>query len=84
MENGAKTHVFDKPAMYRIRVQGVLDESWSNRLRGMQIMRDEKAKKKKVTVLIGYLPDQPALSGVLNSLYDLGLPILSVECMNEE
>jgi hypothetical protein len=84
MGKGTQRYLFDKPAVYRIRVQGVLDETWSSRLSGMQIMQDEKSSTKKVTILFGYLPDQPALSGVLNSLYDLGLPILSVECVNEE
>jgi hypothetical protein len=30
-------------------------------------------------MLIGRLADQAALLGVLNSLYELGLPLLSVE-----
>jgi hypothetical protein len=84
MDNEAKKYAFDKPAIYRIRVQGTLDESWSGRLSGMQIVRDENTKNKIVTILFGFLPDQPALSGVLTSLYDLGLTILSVECVSEE
>ncbi len=81
---GTKRYIFDKPAVYRIRVKGNLDASWSSRLNGMQIVRDENIKSKNVTILFGYLSDQAALSGVLNSLYDLGLTILSVECLNEE
>jgi hypothetical protein len=84
MRNVTKNHTFDKPAVYRIRVEGVLDQSWSSRLNGMQIIIDENKKKKKITILFGYLQDQSALSGVLTSLNDLGLPILSVECLNEE
>jgi haloalkane dehalogenase len=84
MGNGAKVYTFDKPAVYRIRVEGTLDESWSSRLSGMQIVHDENKKKKKITILFGYLQDQSALSGVLTSLNDLGLPILSVECVSEE
>lgn len=84
MKNETKKHAFDKPAIYRIRVEGFLDESWSDRLNGMQIIRDENTKNKIVTILYGFLPDQPALSGVLTSLYDLGLTILSVECLSQE
>jgi hypothetical protein len=80
----SKKYLFDKAAIYRIRVAGALDESWSGRLSGMHIIRDENVKNKIVTILYGYLSDQPALSGVLNSLYDLGLSIISVECLNEE
>jgi hypothetical protein len=36
-----------------------------------------------VTVLAGHLADQAALSGVLNTLYDLHLPLLSVENLDE-
>ncbi len=84
MRNGLKNYTFDKPAIYRIRVQGILDESWSSRLSGMQIMQDENKAKKKMTILYGYLQDQSALSGILNTLYELGLSIMSVECLSEE
>jgi hypothetical protein len=84
MKNEQKKHTFDKPAIYRIKVEGSLDESWSSRLSGMQIIRDENVKNKPVTILYGYLSDQPALSGILNSLYDLGLTILAVECLRQE
>jgi hypothetical protein len=33
------------------------------------------------TVLEGALPDQAALIGVLKGLYDLGMPLLLVECV---
>jgi hypothetical protein len=33
------------------------------------------------TVLEGSLPDQAALIGILTGLYDLGLPLLRVECV---
>lgn len=84
MKNETKKYAFDKPAIYRIRVEGFLDESWSDRLNGMRIFRDENTRNKIVTILYGFLPDQPALSGVLTSLYDLGLTILSVECLSQE
>jgi hypothetical protein len=32
-----KSYTFDRPGNYRIRVQGYLDESWSERLGGMSI-----------------------------------------------
>jgi hypothetical protein len=36
-----------------------------------------------VTTLEGYLRDQAALFGVLNTLYELHLPVLSVECLEK-
>jgi hypothetical protein len=75
---------FEAPASYRVRVQGHLDDSWSDRLGGMVITRAFTADKQPMTILIGHLEDQSALSGVLNALYDLHLPVISVEFLNEK
>jgi len=75
---------FEAPASYRVRVQGHLDDSWSDRLGGMVITRAFTADKQPMTILIGHLKDQSALSGVLNALYDLHLPVISVEFLNEK
>jgi len=42
------------------------------------------ANEKLIGELVGYLIDQAALSGVLNALYDLHLPLLSVENLDEK
>jgi hypothetical protein len=70
------------PADYRIRVQGRLDSSWSDRMAGMQIIESCDANGEPETVLEGWLTDQAALSGVLNTIYELHLPVLSVECLS--
>ena len=72
------------PATYRIRVQGKLDESWLDRLGGMAISPEKTAGKSPVTILVGHLPDQASLSGVLNTLYEMRLPLLSVENLDEK
>jgi hypothetical protein len=74
---------FEGPASYRIRVQGHLDDSWSDRLGGMVITRAFTEDKKPMTILIGHLKDQAALSGVMNALYGLHLSVLSVELLDE-
>ncbi len=74
---------FEAPASYRIRVQGHLDDSWSDRLGGMVITRAFTADKEQMTILIGHLKDQGSLSGVMNALYDLHLPVISVELLDE-
>jgi hypothetical protein len=43
----------------------------------MRIAPDERDPG--CTILEGTLPDQAALLGVLNGLYDLGMPLLLVE-----
>jgi hypothetical protein len=63
---------------YSIRAQGRLDASWSDQLGGMRIIVSG-AGRHSITVLIGRLADQAALLGVLNTLYELGLPLLSVD-----
>jgi len=74
----------ETPATYRIRIQGKLDPNWEDRLGGMAITADTAADKLPVTILVGHLADQAALSGVLNSLYELHLPLLSVENLDEK
>ena len=70
---------FEKPGKYRIDVEGRLGGHWSNRLGGMLITTFDSEDKAPVTTLVGHLRDQTQLSGVLNSLYELHLPILLVE-----
>ncbi len=73
----------ETPTTYRIRVQGKLDESWFDRLGNMAIT-PEAADEPAVSILVGHLPDQAALSGVLNTLYEMRLPLLSVENLDEK
>lgn len=75
---------FDAPATYKIRVQGTIAANWSDRLEGMVISVAHAEDGPPVTTLVGRLTDQSALTGVLNTLYDLHLPVLSVERMADE
>jgi len=49
----------DKPAVYRIKVRGVVPDSWIDRLGGLQITSNTP---ESVTML-GRLADQSALAG---------------------
>jgi len=69
------------PAVYRIRVGGHLEASLSDRLEGMRIETRSRDDGKAVSVLEGRLLDQAALMGILNTLYELHLPVLSVDCL---
>jgi hypothetical protein len=73
--------IFDSPATYRIRVLGTLAPYWSERLGGMAITHAANANGFAVATLTGRLVDQAALAGVLNTLYGLCLPLLTVECL---
>ncbi len=70
-----------EPAIYRICILGTLDKNWSDYCGGMIIEHDVIMQQYPVTVLTGRLIDQAALIGVINSLYDLGCPLISVECV---
>jgi len=63
----------DQPTVYRIRVQGVLDPSWSDWFDHFRIYA-----RKDQTVLKGPVADQAALLGILTKINDLGLMILTV------
>jgi hypothetical protein len=77
--NGIANIKFENPGKYRIVVKGVLGQEWSERLAGMQITLTHSQKGLPTTTMIGNLRDQAQLSGVLNTLYELHLPIILVE-----
>lgn len=72
-----------RPATYCICVQGLLDKSWSEHF-GLSIEHERDVVAHPVTKLSGRVTDQAALFGVLDSLYGLGFPLLSVECLEVE
>ena len=72
------------PAIYRIRVRGRLDAGWSERIGGMQVTETRGPDGKAETILVGRLADQAMLTGILNTLYELHLPVLSAECVDSE
>ncbi len=59
---------------YEIRVQGHLDQRWSEWFSGLTITYDVDDN----TVLRGPLVDEAALHGVLAKVRDLTLPLLAV------
>jgi hypothetical protein len=73
---------YDRPATYQINVMGRLDPDWSKRLDGMRITSTPEGSDLVVTTLEGEVTDQAALAGILNTLYELHLPILSLKWLN--
>ena len=71
------------PASYRIEVEGYLDESMSDYLGGLRISARRREDLSAVTTLTGRIRDQAELAGILNNLYEMHLPILSVENLPE-
>lgn len=64
--------------IYRIAVQGVLDQSWSDWLNGVDIHTESSEDCRVVTTLTGDLMDQATLFGILDHIRDLNLELISV------
>lgn len=75
---------FEGSASYRICIRGALDERWSDCLGGMRLSRRRLRDQSITTELLGPLFDQAALLGVLNALYDMHFPIISVTYLEQE
>jgi hypothetical protein len=71
----------DRPATYQIKVPGHIGESWSDWVGGMTITVESEGDDPPVTTLTGTV-DQAALQGLLRRLYSLGLPLISVICVD--
>lgn len=65
------------PAAYEIRVEGHLDDHWSERLGGLAVVRGADG----TTTLTGCLADQAQLYGVLAGLRDIGATLLGVRVL---
>ncbi len=64
---------------YRIRVRGHLGPALADSFEGAVVKRSPNGVSE---VRVGF-PDQAALHGLLTRVRDLGLPLLSVEVMDE-
>ncbi len=73
----------DVAAQYCICAQGVFDARWLDMLSGTWRICDSQCSDLHVTILLGRVADQAALFGVLNQLYDLGLPLISVKWLTD-
>ncbi len=76
---------YDQSGIYAIHIAGRIDTSWSDRLGGMSITYHEKEAQddQLVSILYGQLPDQAALFGVLNALYNARFPLLFVRYLRK-
>ena len=79
MEHDRPRSSLFEPAMYRISIVGSLDTDLSDYYGSMTIEQTHDLTYGLMTILRGRLADQCALIGVLNSLHDIGYPILVVE-----
>lgn len=70
----------DRLATYQIKVPGELNASWSDWAGEMMIAIERAGEGPVVTSLTGVM-DQAELQGLLRRLYSMGLPLISVICV---
>ena len=75
----ATEHDIEKPQMYQIRVQGCVDQSWSDWFDGMNLRVETDDHGTTFTTLSGIVPDQAALRGILARLWNMNLEVISVQ-----
>lgn len=64
----------DRPTVYRVRVRGHLDDGWADRREGLAVTREATGD----TVLTVPVVDQAALHGLLRTLRDVGVALVSI------
>jgi hypothetical protein len=71
------TSVPGPTGQYEIRLEGRLDSRWAGWFDGLILTHEIDG----TTVLRGPVADQAALHGLLQKVRDMGLPLLSVRCV---
>ncbi len=66
--------------IYQIRIRGHLRPEWADWFGGLAVTLQEDGD----TLLTGSVADQAALYGLLRKVRDLGMPLVSVNCIEPE
>ena len=70
----------EKEVIYEIKVQGHLEKRWAAWFENLAFSYEED----DTTILRGSLEDQAALHGVLNSIRNLNLQLISVQTIEKK
>lgn len=81
MTNPKQKLTLDRPATYKIQVPGALDERWPDWEGEITIAVENDQDGMSISTLTASL-DQAALQGLLRRLYSLGIPLISVICVD--
>lgn len=74
----------DELTIYKITIKGYLKENWAEWLSGMVIRIENLFDESNGTTITVGVPDQAALRGILNKLWDLNLTLISVNLQKDE
>lgn len=64
--------------VYQIKVEGELDQSWSDWLGSVKITSDWMEDGRAITTMMLDVADQPALFGILDRIRDLNITLIHV------
>lgn len=71
-----------QPLAFRIHCHGIVGATWISTLQDVTVSTREQDGVTE-TALVGHVPDEAALIGILNLLYQLGCSLISVETSRE-
>lgn len=81
MTNGINPHSNQGRApVYHIRLQGHLDPRWTGWFEGLSVTLEDTGD----TLLAGPVVDQAALHGLFRKVRDIGMPLISVACVEAD
>ena len=64
--------------IYRIKVEGELDERWSDWFAGLAVTTESASVGTSITTITGAVADQATLRGILTKIWDLNLTLISI------
>jgi hypothetical protein len=76
-ENNQPETNLDHPMIYQIKVRSHLGSDWTEWFEGLTVTLEENGN----TLLTGPVIDQAALYGLLKKVRDLGMILISVNCL---
>ncbi len=84
MTNATNRLGMQQPSAYWIRVEGWIPDRWRDWFNGMAITLEGSMDAQATSTLQGVIADQAALLGLLQNLYNLGFPLLTVQRKGNE
>lgn len=74
----------DEPGTYRIRVRGRLSQRWVENMWANIAVTVDTTDPECESVLLGEVIDQAHLLGIVNTLYNMGYPVVGLEEVIED
>lgn len=76
-------YIYKKARLFKIVVQGEIDEEWSERQLELKVHKQKRKGRNTISSLRGRIIDQSALSSIMKMLYDKNMKIKSVNIQGE-